>query len=768
MVVFVMCGVSVDPARAQVGPDVITGHLYGLEQLAREGPIGSGTVGLGVWTTMCNKGDADIHIEPLPAIDHPVMLGNLYRLSTVNGATRFEQIGQSWIKHSFGSSNDNECGFGCGGGPLNRVPPGCSDTYAAIQFDPCGLGTEGLMAPRSAIHPYTGALPPGPELGPGGGCPRNFPSANHIGHHHQFDASGIFVTGISHRLQVQDVDLMPGLNPGARYFMEGQYIAGIEFREGNGNQFNNVAHREVEVVGPDMDGLFTFNNLSDTFSESPAVDAWTTAQQTILEPAPLADGRGILAYEATPIGGGLWHYEYALYNMNNDASFGSLSIPIPSGVTVSNIGFHAPLNHAPEANADNYDNEPWMATLSGGTLTWTTDPFDVDPLANAVRFATLYNFRFDADAPPKSVFATVGLFKISGSIQAATVGPRSLLNNDCNGNGIDDTCELDCAAPGCAGVPGCGTATDCDGSGVPDACEIDCNGNGIDDRCDITSGFSSDCTGNGVPDECEPDCDADGVPDSCEMLNGTGTDCNGDGVLDNCTVPGGPGDANGNGIPDVCECAAPPAPAPPPGTAARNRYLVISGVPGSTTRVEVTMEAGPPDLVGQTWWVSGDVRETAENSGSVPPIPGEPSVRVTTLSCDPVPIIWDGFDTLEVYDSAIVPGARYRVVAFSEACPPNLVAAPSEPAILETSRWGDLVGTCAQTPCSPPDASVDVTTDVTAILDKFRNATGAPSKPRADLEPEIVDQRVNISDVTQGLDAFRGQPYPFSASSPCP
>jgi hypothetical protein len=34
---------------------------------------------------------------------------------------------------------------------------------------------------------------------------------------------------------------------------------------------------------------------------------------------------------------------------------------------------------------------------------------------------------------------------------------------------------------------------------------VDCNNNGIDDACDLSSGFSNDCNGNGRPDECDID-----------------------------------------------------------------------------------------------------------------------------------------------------------------------------------------------------------------------------------------------------------------------
>ena len=82
--------------------------------------------------------------------------------------------------------------------------------------------------------------------------------------------------------------------------------------------------------------------------------------------------------------------------------------------------------------------------------------------------------------------------------------------------------------------------------------------------------------------------------------------------------------------------------------------------------------------------------------------------------------------------------------------------------------WGDVVENCSILPCAPPDGVVNITTDVTAILDKFRNLERSPSKARSDLEPLLLDQLINISDVTFSLDAFRGDEYPFAIPTPCP
>jgi hypothetical protein len=89
----------------------------------------------------------------------------------------------------------------------------------------------------------------------------------------------------------------------------------------------------------------------------------------------------------------------------------------------------------------------------------------------------------------------------------------------------------------------------------------DCNGNGIDDLCDLQAGTSSDCNGNGIPDECdidsglESDCDGNGSLDSCDLAAG-GADCNENGILDSCDLASGASvDGDGDGAPDECQAA---------------------------------------------------------------------------------------------------------------------------------------------------------------------------------------------------------------------
>ena len=59
---------------------------------------------------------------------------------------------------------------------------------------------------------------------------------------------------------------------------------------------------------------------------------------------------GSWAYKVTNPTAGVWHYEYALYNQNLDRAIQSFSVPLGSGVNISNIGFHAPPQHPGWAN----------------------------------------------------------------------------------------------------------------------------------------------------------------------------------------------------------------------------------------------------------------------------------------------------------------------------------------------------------------------------------------------------------------------------------
>ena len=67
--------------------------------------------------------------------EHPVIPQNLYRMSGGPSNTdRFEQIGQSWLKHGVEAVQEDTCGFGCiPAATVFTLGVGCSDPYLANQ-----------------------------------------------------------------------------------------------------------------------------------------------------------------------------------------------------------------------------------------------------------------------------------------------------------------------------------------------------------------------------------------------------------------------------------------------------------------------------------------------------------------------------------------------------------------------------------------------------------------------------------------------------------
>lgn len=389
------------------GPDVVVGDLSGLAQFGSS----SGTqVGLAVGTDSCNFGTVDLHWLASPDNDHPVIPQNLYRMS--GGATndeRFEQVGQSNVKHAFTALTNNICSLGCNGVGNTALGSGCSDPYSA------SLNAGPSLGSRAWINPYTGAYPRGDSA---------TPPNSHTGHVH---------TGPSHRILTEINDLNTTLNPGATYYAESQYVTPHEYawcltHAGQCNMNNNVSYRRYSVTG--TASPFSFAPVGSTVRTKAAINAWTGATITQIEPDPGNDGIGFVAYKVTNPSPGVWHYEYAIYNQNMDRAIQSFRIPVRGGAILSNIGFHMPPQQ-PGWSGDGtvgntgFSSTPWAQTATTGAMTWSSETFAQNQNANAIRWGTMYNIRFDSNRPPQFTNATIGFYKTGAPITVVIQAPSS-------------------------------------------------------------------------------------------------------------------------------------------------------------------------------------------------------------------------------------------------------------------------------------------------------------------------------------------------------
>ncbi len=379
-------GLQVDPCPSS-GPDVWVAHLTDVAYYGTLNGINAYAIG----TDACNRGDVPVSWFA-GSNQHPVIAQNMYRL--MNG--RFEQIGQSWLKHGFASTNSDACAT-CQQPPAGGQQLGvhCSDAYGA------GLnGGQGGLGPRSEVNSTTGV---------------------YVWPFYTGDIS----TLIGVRLQVKTTDVTPALNPGAQYFGECHYITADDAQWSNAgapaeNGLNNVTYQALSNVGAD-----TTPNLAGLVQPmAPALSAWQAADPSVtlvsadyidtsLVPAGIK-ARYWVGAKATDNGNGTWHYEYAVFNLNSDRAGGSFAVPVAPGTSVTNIGFHGIFAHSGEPypnTAINADN--WSGAVSNGQVRWNCPEAYVAPgnNANALRWGTLYNFRFDANIAPGSGAAAIGLFK---------------------------------------------------------------------------------------------------------------------------------------------------------------------------------------------------------------------------------------------------------------------------------------------------------------------------------------------------------------------
>lgn len=376
------------------GPDVTVALMSDVASYGNSG----GLLGYMVGTTSCNIGDTPVNWcdgtgcgGGLTSKQHPVIAQGIYRLKD----GRLDQIGMSWLKHGFVSTNSLEgaCkqGAGCTNPPLggNQLGVGCTDTYWAT------LNGNRPMGLRSEVNATTGDFPMPPGV----------------------VASG---PGYEQRIKVAQNDVDPTLNAGALYWIEGQYVSENDALAGNA--LNNASHRKVTFAA----GTFNIALTADPIvREHTALHEWRIADPTVEIynidlPGAIVE-RFELARKVTQLDTDTWHYEYAIRNMNSDRSARAFSVDFPAATPITNVGFKDIDHHSGEV----YSTTDWTSSVDSpnGTVSWSTETFATNANANALRWASMFNFWFDADAPPADAVHALELFKPGSPASVSFVMP---------------------------------------------------------------------------------------------------------------------------------------------------------------------------------------------------------------------------------------------------------------------------------------------------------------------------------------------------------
>ena len=409
----------------------------------------SGVTGWAAGTTACNLGDI---VAPWygGTNEAPVIATNMYRYK--NG--RFEQLGTSWLKHSFCAISEPGCA-NCDPTGCNTLGVGCADTYWA------GLNAD-ADAPRSEINAATGEYA--------------YPFSN--------APSG--PSSIRGKVQIFPDDIDPSLNSGALYFVEGQYV--VTGESDFGTHLNNASSTPIRFTSTsNCQRIGETGHQLSAIMRWPALDSNATVVEVITEETG-PNGNGVIdgllhvGHSATENADGTWHYEFVVHNQNSHRSVGTFSIPVPDCVNISNVEYRGPRYHSGET----ISNDDWSWSRSGGMLTFSTDSHNDsnDMTGPAIRWASMANFRFDADQAPVQDDAMVGLWRSGPGASSLDI---SVKVPDCD----DTDCPEDLNGDGVIGVDDILICVGAWGSS-----DGDVNGDGTTDVNDILAligAFGSDC-----------------------------------------------------------------------------------------------------------------------------------------------------------------------------------------------------------------------------------------------------------------------------------
>jgi hypothetical protein len=370
----------------------------------RRGPaFPGGEVGVSFQNDLCNPGSIDLEWRAPMLPDHPKFSFLVSKLDS----GRIVQISDwSYNKHAFLSlNNTGTCGGTCIQPPAGGQQMGvhCTDAYANSNN-----GDRFYLAPPSELNPWLGTWNPvgsyfdhgDPNVGGAAASDgvRSLSSA-------QVSAFDV----VKNRVTIKEVDLQ-NIVSGNMFFQ----IQVVHEGEPASNRANNIMSRPFSLS---WSGTAWSTVTLGSATQGTVLTRWAGATLNTAGNGN-DDGRFTIANKVTGPVNGMWHYEYAVINVDNNRAGAGFHIPVCGGAVVQNIGFR---------DIDQNPLNDWTSSYTGSEVRWLAAP------GNPHNWNTLYNFWFDSDIGPASGNATIdeanpGPGALSFTVPTTVAGAQLVIN----------------------------------------------------------------------------------------------------------------------------------------------------------------------------------------------------------------------------------------------------------------------------------------------------------------------------------------------------
>ena len=349
-------------------------RMYEMTDIAFQGrrgaPFPNGEAGFMIGHSWCNSGTVNL---PWASEINGVMVDQFPRIAFLlareSGGRMVQVTGRSFCKYSptaynFASGPCAPCQSGAG----SFFFVGCSDTYGS------GINSsQYALGPSEELNPWLGTWnPQGSYFDQGDPAVAGAAAIDSVrsltfAQVQAFDA-------VKNRMIVRESELVSGAN----YYAQVQAVVQGEPVTARDN---NISNRSVTISGTGGNWNAAATGSSVTGS---VLTRWQGAT-TDIGGNGTDDGRFLVAVKVTGPVGGLWHYEYAIHNLDNQRGGASFRLPLAPGGTVQNAGFR------------DLDTDPlndWTFSSSANEIAFTA------AAGNSLDWNTIYNCWFDCSIPP--------------------------------------------------------------------------------------------------------------------------------------------------------------------------------------------------------------------------------------------------------------------------------------------------------------------------------------------------------------------------------